>query len=280
MSPGGIPWAKSGAVWRRPDGRAPRPGRPRRAESGSACRVSRWAREWWCRRPRLIGPVRHEPLRLGGRVDAVEGEDVTGWPASAERSGRGGMVPSATLARSVGLISKSPCPRSGLRLDVHRFEPRSAGRLQARILPGRSDHLGVHVTVERLRHRTPGIGGGAQLRQEDGQGTRVPRPPGSRRRSRSTRQLNASEAAALLPFLQRHVELAAPEVLLVLGDLAAKTALGSSDVARLRGAWFDYACGTKSVRAILSPGLGNLMKTPVFKRRAWRDLRAVASVLK
>lgn len=99
------------------------------------------------------------------------------------------------------------------------------------------------------------------------------RPPGGR-------ELNASEAAALLPFLQRHVELAAPEVLLVLGDLAAKTALGSSDVARLRGAWFDYACGTKSVRAILSPGLGNLMKTPVFKRRAWRDLRAVASVLK
>lgn len=99
------------------------------------------------------------------------------------------------------------------------------------------------------------------------------RPPGGR-------ELNASETAALLPFLQRHVELAAPEVLLILGDHAAKAALGSSDVARLRGAWFDYACGAKSVRALLSPALGNLLKTPIFKRRAWRDLRAVASVSK
>lgn len=98
------------------------------------------------------------------------------------------------------------------------------------------------------------------------------RPPGGR-------ELNASETAALLPFLQRHVELAAPEALLMLGDAAAKAALGTSDVARLRGQWFDYACGTKAVRALLSPSLGNLLKTPILKRRAWRDLRAVASAL-
>lgn len=99
------------------------------------------------------------------------------------------------------------------------------------------------------------------------------RPPGER-------ELNASETAALLPFLQKHVELAAPEVLLILGDATARAALGANDVARLRGQWFDYACETKSVRALLSLSLGNLLKTPILKRNAWRDLRAVASALK
>lgn len=99
------------------------------------------------------------------------------------------------------------------------------------------------------------------------------RPPGGR-------ELSAPETASLLPFLQRHVELAGPDILLILGDNAAKAALGSSDVAKLRGAWFDYPCGDRSIRAMLSPGLSSLLKTPVFKRRAWRDLRSVASALR
>jgi uracil-DNA glycosylase family 4 len=99
------------------------------------------------------------------------------------------------------------------------------------------------------------------------------RPPGGR-------ELNAPETAALLPFVQRRVELAAPRVLLILGDSAAKAALGGTDVARLRGAWFDYACGARSVRAILVPGLSTMLKTPVLKRRAWRDLRSIFSALR
>ncbi|PWB81526.1 MAG: uracil-DNA glycosylase, partial [Methylocystaceae bacterium] len=99
------------------------------------------------------------------------------------------------------------------------------------------------------------------------------RPPGGR-------ELNASETATLLPFLQKHIELAAPQVLLILGDAAAKAALGANDLARLRGAWFDYDCGARSARAFLSLSLGNLLKTPALKRRAWRDLRAVEGAWK
>ncbi|WP_159729884.1 uracil-DNA glycosylase family protein [Methylosinus sp. Ce-a6] len=95
------------------------------------------------------------------------------------------------------------------------------------------------------------------------------RPPGAR-------ELNATEVAALNPFLRRHIALAAPRALLILGDFAARAALGSPDVARYRGAWFDYDTGGGTARALLAPSLASLLRTPILKRRAWRDLRAVA----
>ncbi|WP_036296632.1 uracil-DNA glycosylase family protein [Methylosinus sp. PW1] len=98
------------------------------------------------------------------------------------------------------------------------------------------------------------------------------RPPGAR-------ELNPAEVAALNPFLRRHVELTAPRALLILGDFAARAALGSPDVARYRNAWFDYDHGGGTVRALLAPSLASLLRTPAMKRRAWRDLRAVAAAL-
>jgi DNA polymerase len=99
------------------------------------------------------------------------------------------------------------------------------------------------------------------------------RPPGG------PRELNAGEIAALRPFLLRHVELAAPKVLLVLGNYACRAALGATDVARLGGQWFDYEAGAARPRALLLPSLASLLTTPILKRRAWRDLRMVAKAL-
>lgn len=98
------------------------------------------------------------------------------------------------------------------------------------------------------------------------------RPPGAR-------ELNAAEVAALNPFLRRHIALAAPRALLILGDFAARAALGSPDVARYRGVLFDYDCGGATARALVAPSLASLLRTPILKRRAWRDLRALAAAL-
>jgi DNA polymerase len=125
---------------------------------------------------------------------------------------------------------------------------------EARLLDNMLKAVGLDRSSAYLAHATPW------------------RPPGAR-------ELNAGEVAALAPFLRRHVELAAPEVLLVFGDYAARAALGSTDVARLRGQWFDYEAGSVRTRALLAPSLAALLKTPVLKRRAWRDLRAVAAAL-
>jgi DNA polymerase len=98
------------------------------------------------------------------------------------------------------------------------------------------------------------------------------RPPGAR-------ELNAGEIAALRPFLLRHVELAAPKFVLIFGDYASRAALGATDVAKLRGDCFDYEAGAARPRALLAPSLASLLETPILKRRAWRDLRAVADTL-
>ena len=60
------------------------------------------------------------------------------------------------------------------------------------------------------------------------------RPPGNR-------SPTAAETAACLPFVQRHIELARPKVLVFLGGSSAKTMLDRTEgIMRLRGKWFDY----------------------------------------
>lgn len=98
-------------------------------------------------------------------------------------------------------------------------------------------------------------------------------------RSPGGREPNPRETAALLPFARRHVELAAPEILLVLGEAATRAMVGA-DERVTRGEWFDFACGGAKVRATPFYGLGSLLKSPGLKRTAWRDLRVVAAALR
>ncbi|MBI1868338.1 MAG: uracil-DNA glycosylase [Methylocystis sp.] len=89
------------------------------------------------------------------------------------------------------------------------------------------------------------------------------------------------EMAALLPFARRHVELAAPEILLILGENAAKAMQGANEPgAPARGEWFDFPCGGANVRAMPLYGVGSLLNSPGLKRTAWRDLRVVAAALR
>lgn len=100
------------------------------------------------------------------------------------------------------------------------------------------------------------------------------RPPGDK-------HANPADEAALLPFARRHVELAAPEVLLILGDPTARAMLQTSlSGAQLRGRSFDCVCGEKTIRAIVLPSLANVLKTPLLKRNIWRDLRMAAAFLR
>lgn len=99
-------------------------------------------------------------------------------------------------------------------------------------------------------------------------------------RSPAGRELHPGETAALLPFARRHVELAAPEILLVLGEPAAKAMLVADELVP-RGEWRDVACGSgANVRAMPFYGLASLLKSPGLKRTAWRDLRVVAAALR
>ena len=100
------------------------------------------------------------------------------------------------------------------------------------------------------------------------------RPPGDKAAS-------AAEEAALLPFARRHVELAAPDILLILGEPTARAMLQTNlSGAQLRGRWFDCTCGERTTRTVVLPSLANVLKTPSMKRNIWRDLRMVAQALR
>lgn len=88
------------------------------------------------------------------------------------------------------------------------------------------------------------------------------RPPGNREPS-------SDEIAAMLPFLHRHIELVAPEVLLLLGSSAVRTLLQTGDgITRRRGRWGELA--GRPVIATWHPAA--LLRDPIRKREAWADL--------
>lgn len=104
------------------------------------------------------------------------------------------------------------------------------------------------------------------------------RPPGNRNPT-------SAEVATCLPFVQRHIELVAPKVLVFVGAAAAKTLLDRTEgIMRLRGKWYDYqfsgAAGkTTSIPALAMFHPAYLLRTPAQKRLAWRDLLALRARL-
>jgi len=100
------------------------------------------------------------------------------------------------------------------------------------------------------------------------------RPPGNR-------SPTDEETSMLLPWLFRHVQLARPEFVLLLGGAAAKLVLDSHDgIMKLRGHWHDVDFGDgvpRPVMASLHPAY--LLRSPAQKRLAFEDLLLLAKRL-
>jgi uracil-DNA glycosylase family 4 len=97
------------------------------------------------------------------------------------------------------------------------------------------------------------------------------RPPGNRNPT-------TNEIAACLPFLERHIELVQPDILVALGGPSAKTLLGRAEgITRLRGVWHPYSAPRLAApidtMALFHPAY--LLRSPAHKREAWRDLLAI-----
>jgi uracil-DNA glycosylase family 4 len=92
------------------------------------------------------------------------------------------------------------------------------------------------------------------------------RPPGNR-------TATIEETDMLLPFLYRHIQIANPELLVILGGIPAKNILESADsILKLRGRWQDLDFGDGVMRptmASLHPTY--LMRSPAQKRLAFDD---------
>jgi DNA polymerase len=87
------------------------------------------------------------------------------------------------------------------------------------------------------------------------------RPPGNRRPE-------TPEIDRWRPFLQRHVELAGPKLLLVMGNSPALALLNRGGITQIRGQWTE-AVGRP---ALPSFHPSYLLRNPPAKREAWADL--------
>ena len=102
------------------------------------------------------------------------------------------------------------------------------------------------------------------------------RPPGNR-------QPTNEEILECLPFIQKHIEIINPLILILLGGTASKALLTTSQgITKLRSKWHQYnSLGLSNpiiTRAIFHPAF--LLRSPGYKKQAWEDLLEIQKRIK
>ncbi len=97
------------------------------------------------------------------------------------------------------------------------------------------------------------------------------RPPGNR-------QPTNEEILLCVPFIQKHIELVRPKILVLLGGTATKALLLLDEgIMRSRGKWHKYSsyglANPILTRAIFHPAF--LLRSPSYKKLAWEDLQEI-----
>ncbi|MBU2994167.1 uracil-DNA glycosylase [Octadecabacter sp. 1_MG-2023] len=90
------------------------------------------------------------------------------------------------------------------------------------------------------------------------------------------REPNAAEIAMMLPFLERHIALAAPKIVVLMGNGPCQALLKKSGMTRLRGRWVETA--SRPALPMFAPSY--LLSHAPAKRDAWADLLALKARLK
>ncbi|MBO1073520.1 uracil-DNA glycosylase [Roseomonas marmotae] len=92
------------------------------------------------------------------------------------------------------------------------------------------------------------------------------RPPGNRTPT-------DAEITLFLPFVLRHIALARPKRLVLLGGVAAKSLLRARDgITRLRGRWHELPTESGPLPALPTWHPAYLLRNPAAKRESWADL--------
>ncbi len=107
------------------------------------------------------------------------------------------------------------------------------------------------------------------------------RPPGNRTPS-------PAEIEVSLPFIERHIQLINPKLIILCGGVSAKALLGSEhSVSKLRKTWHDYTPQTSEfakdanpIPAIATYHPDYLLRTPTQKRAVWADMLMTQAKLK
>ena len=84
------------------------------------------------------------------------------------------------------------------------------------------------------------------------------------------------EIRRYLPFLQKHIEIINPRILLLLGSTALNAIIGNEIViSKARGKWVNKKIGNTETNVIASFHPAFLMRQPDQKKYAWEDLKMI-----
>jgi DNA polymerase len=95
------------------------------------------------------------------------------------------------------------------------------------------------------------------------------RPPGNRTPT-------PQETEICRPFIERQIALVDPDFLVLLGGASTKQLFQTAEgILKLRGKWRTYNTGRREIRAMATLHPAYLLRQPLQKRLAWRDLLAL-----
>ncbi|MFT6451541.1 MAG: DNA polymerase [Halocynthiibacter sp.] len=89
------------------------------------------------------------------------------------------------------------------------------------------------------------------------------------------REPSDEELAMMAPFIARHIALAQPKAIVLMGNAACQAMLGKRGITRLRGTWAEL----DGLPALAMQSPAHLLRTPLAKREAWADLQALQARL-
>ncbi len=90
-------------------------------------------------------------------------------------------------------------------------------------------------------------------------------PPAARNPSRE-------EIDICRPFLNRHIELVDPKIIVLVGGVSLTSMTGRSGIMKNRGQWTELTVGAKTIPALPIYHPAFLLKQPSVKKDCWRDM--------
>ena len=208
-----------------------------------------------------------------------------------EANSSSAIVPDAQVVETARSAASAATTLEELKAAMEQFEgcnlKRTAknlvfadGNPQARIMligeaPGRDEDLQGLPFVGRAGQLLDLMLKAIGLDREQAYITNVIpwRPPGNRTPT-------PQETEICRPFIERHVELVNPELIVLLGGSSAKTMLKTTDgIMRLRGKWSSIETQSAKVDALPTLHPAYLLRQPGQKKLAWSDLLKVQEKL-
>ena len=203
-------------------------------------------------------------------------------PARAKSPASPPTAQSHARARQCGTLEEIHAALDGMRdFPLRRTATHTvhtAGNPKARVMligeaPGRDEDLQGKPFVGRSGQLLDRMLAAIGLSREAGEPDKAVlisnvvfwRPPGNRKPSEQ-------EVAFCMPWLERTIELAAPEFIVCLGATPTQRLTGRTQgVLKLRGNWFEYTSGGRAIPLLATLHPAYLLRQPVQKRLAWRD---------